>query len=61
MVPEPVRKKLFTHGGLIKQFVNFTSTWNELAIMVRKPAVEILSYLKETNFSEPVNRYVICK
>lgn len=35
-------------------------TFNEARVMVRKPALELLAYLKGSNFSHPAVRYVIC-
>ncbi|RLV86621.1 hypothetical protein DV515_00015859 [Chloebia gouldiae] len=34
-------------------------TFNEARVMVRKPALEILAYLKGSNFAHPAVRYVI--
>lgn len=35
-------------------------TFREARIMVRKPALELFTYLKNSNFAHPVVRYVIC-
>lgn len=35
-------------------------TFNEACLMVRKPALELLHYLKNTNFAHPAVRYVLC-
>ncbi|XP_035923401.1 small ribosomal subunit protein mS29 isoform X4 [Halichoerus grypus] len=35
-------------------------TFNEACLMVRKPALELLRYLKNTNFAHPAVRYVLC-
>lgn len=35
-------------------------TFNEARVMVRRPALEILAYLKGSNFAHPAVRYVIC-
>lgn len=35
-------------------------TFNEARVMVRKPALELLAYLKGSNFAHPAVRYVIC-
>nr|CAG4650143.1 EOG090X05V1 [Sida crystallina] len=58
-IPDNAVKQLFTHGGLTKQFKTLSKTLNELAIMVRSPATEVIGYLKETDFKAPVNRYVL--
>lgn len=35
-------------------------TFGEACLMVRKPALELLHYLKNTNFAYPAVRYVLC-
>lgn len=35
-------------------------TFCELGLLIRKPALEIMSYLKNADYSRPVNRYVLC-
>lgn len=60
-VPDSVKKQLFTYGGLPKEYHILSQTLNELCIMVRKPTVELIDYLKKTNFDAPVPRYVLCK
>lgn len=35
-------------------------TFQEACVMVRKPALELFTYLKNSNFAHPVIRYVIC-
>lgn len=61
----PVQQDVF--DGLF-QFAGFTarqramiSQLGDKSIMVRKPALEIISLLKVTDFSRPVNRFVICE
>lgn len=41
--------------------MTMTTTLNELCLMVRKPSLEIIRYLKEADYNEPVLRYVLCK
>lgn len=60
-IEKSVKKQLFTHGGLPKSFDLLSETFNELCLMVRKPALEIINYLNQTDFEAPVNRYVLCK
>ncbi|XP_029436217.1 28S ribosomal protein S29, mitochondrial isoform X2 [Rhinatrema bivittatum] len=36
-----------------------TKTFNETCLMVRRPALEVIHYLRNTNFSHPAVRYVI--
>ncbi|XP_052900692.1 28S ribosomal protein S29, mitochondrial [Anopheles moucheti] len=54
-----VRKKIFGHGGLPKSFEKQIKTFNECSLMVRLPAVEIIEYIKRTDFNRPVNRFVL--
>ena len=58
---ESVKKQLFSHGGLPKEFKTLSDTLNELCIMVRRPAIEIINYLNQTNFDAPVTRYLLCE
>ena len=55
---ESVKKQLFSHGGLPKEFKTLSDTLNEL---VRRPAIEIINYLNQTNFDAPVTRYLLCE
>nr|CAG4636999.1 EOG090X05V1 [Ceriodaphnia reticulata]SVE72925.1 EOG090X05V1 [Ceriodaphnia reticulata] len=56
---ETVKKQLFTYGGLPNEYKTLGETLNELCIMVRKPTVELIHYLNQTNFDAPVSRYVL--
>nr|CAG4643197.1 EOG090X05V1 [Ilyocryptus agilis] len=58
-IPNVIKNQLFTHGGLPKSFKTLSDTLNELCIMVRKPSLEVINYLNETNFDRPVMRYVL--
>lgn len=58
-IPTDVRKKIFGHGGLPKSFEKQIKTFNECSLMVRQPAVEIIEYIKRTDFNRPVNRFVL--
>lgn len=53
------KKKLFRFGGITKTYEMQIKTFGEACIMVRKPAVEIISHIKNTDFSKPVTRYVL--
>ncbi|KAF4526435.1 hypothetical protein B566_EDAN015067 [Ephemera danica] len=54
-----IRKLIFLHGGVPKPYAIQTDTFNEMCFMVRNPALEIISYLKSANYSDPAIRYVI--
>jgi len=58
-ISEPMKKQLFSYGGLPKSLTTMTETLKELSIMVRKPSLEIINYLKVANYDEPAVRYVL--
>ncbi|NXW51685.1 RT29 protein, partial [Nyctiprogne leucopyga] len=47
--------------GFLFTFCSFSQikTFNEACLMVRKPALELFTYLKSSNFAHPAVRYVI--
>ncbi|XP_053522236.1 28S ribosomal protein S29, mitochondrial isoform X4 [Artibeus jamaicensis] len=51
-------KTVLPHG-LPPRFVMQMKTFNEACLMVRKPALELLHHLKNTNFDHPAVRYVL--
>ncbi|XP_010210930.1 PREDICTED: 28S ribosomal protein S29, mitochondrial [Tinamus guttatus] len=51
-------RAVFPHG-LPSPFQQQIKTFNEASVMVRKPALELLTYLKSSSFANPVIRYVI--
>ncbi|OWK55060.1 28S ribosomal protein S29, mitochondrial [Lonchura striata] len=55
-IPLEEVKAVFPHG-LPHRFQQ--QTFNEARVMVRKPALEILAYLKGSSFAHPAVRYVI--
>ncbi|XP_070541970.1 small ribosomal subunit protein mS29-like [Ptychodera flava] len=57
-IPENEVQSLFP-VGFRKRFVKQIKTFNEAAVMIRKPAVEVIHSLKETNFENPPIRYVL--
>ncbi|XP_041649497.1 28S ribosomal protein S29, mitochondrial [Cheilinus undulatus] len=48
---------LFPHG-LPRRFQKQVKTFNEACMMVRQPALEVISYLKKTDSSKPPMRYL---
>nr|XP_020141113.1 28S ribosomal protein S29, mitochondrial [Microcebus murinus] len=46
-------------NGLPSRFVMQVKTFGEACLMVRKPALELLHYLKNTNFAYPAVRYLV--
>ncbi|KAM4755823.1 small ribosomal subunit protein mS29 isoform 1-T2 [Cyanocitta cristata] len=57
-IPLEEVKAVFPHG-LPYRFQQQIQTFNEARVMVRRPALEILAYLKGSNFAHPAVRYVI--
>ncbi|XP_064138763.1 small ribosomal subunit protein mS29 isoform X2 [Loxodonta africana] len=57
-IPHQDLKTVFPHG-LPPRFVMQVKTFNEACLMVRKPALELLHYLKNTNFAHPAVRYIL--
>ncbi|XP_061838887.1 small ribosomal subunit protein mS29 [Nerophis lumbriciformis] len=47
----------FPHG-LPRRYKLQVKTFNEASVMVRQPALEVISHLKETDDSRPVQRYM---
>ncbi|XP_012280425.1 28S ribosomal protein S29, mitochondrial [Orussus abietinus] len=58
-VPDQIQNKLFHYGGFPKEFQNQVKTFAETCILIRQPTVEILSYLRQADYSKSVNRYVL--
>ncbi|KAF6292714.1 death associated protein 3 [Rhinolophus ferrumequinum] len=57
-IPLSDLKALFPQG-LPPRYVKQVRTFNEACLMVRKPALELLHHLKNTNFAHPAVRYVL--
>ncbi|XP_077012528.1 small ribosomal subunit protein mS29 isoform X1 [Tamandua tetradactyla] len=57
-IPFQDLKTIFPHG-LPPRFVMQVKTFSEASLMVRKPALELLHYLKNTSFAHPAVRYVL--
>ncbi|RMB93913.1 hypothetical protein DUI87_29649 [Hirundo rustica rustica] len=57
-IPLEEVKAVFPHG-LPYRFQQQIRTFNEARVMVRRPALELLGYLKGSNLAHPAVRYVI--
>ncbi|KAL2084704.1 hypothetical protein ACEWY4_020222 [Coilia grayii] len=57
-LPSSHLRTLFPHG-LPYRFQLQMKTFNESCVMVRQPALEIISHLKKTDFSKPAIRYLL--
>ncbi|CAH0694843.1 unnamed protein product [Spodoptera exigua] len=58
MKPE-LCKQLFSHGGFPKSFMQQTKTFTETAVMVRQPALDLISCIKASDLNHPAIRYVL--
>lgn len=56
-LPSAVIPTLFPRG-LPPRYQQQMKTFNEAAMMVRQPALEVISYLKKTDSSKPTQRYL---
>jgi small subunit ribosomal protein S29 len=58
-IDSETKKKIFRYGGLTKSYDKQIKSFGESCVMVRKPAVDIINCIKNTDFSKPVVRYVL--
>lgn len=58
-LPIDVQRQIFQDGGLPGKFMKQVTTFQECSIMVRQPAIEIISYLNQADYTKPVNKYVL--
>jgi len=58
-IPAEQKKQIFGGGGLPKQYEQQIKTFTEACLMVRNPALELLQYIKDTDLTKPVVRYVL--
>ncbi|XP_053743635.1 28S ribosomal protein S29, mitochondrial [Synchiropus splendidus] len=56
-IPAAHIRTLFPHG-LPRRYHKQIKTFNEASVMVRQPALEVISYLKNVDASKPVQRFV---
>lgn len=52
-------KQLFGHGGIPMQYVTQCKTFAETCLMIRKPALTVIDYIKRTNLSLPPNKFIL--
>lgn len=58
-LPVEDKKKIFGGGGFPKQYELLMKTFAESCLMVRQPALEIMTYIKNSDLQKPTVRYVI--
>ncbi|CAB3364438.1 Hypothetical predicted protein [Cloeon dipterum] len=54
-----IKKQLFLYGGIPKTFDELCNTFKETCMMIREPALEIMDYMKSTNFNNAATRYCL--
>lgn len=59
-VPTDVQQQLFQYGGIPALFRKQITTFQECALLIRQPAIEIMSYLSQADHTRPINKYVLC-
>ena len=59
-MPTDIQQQLFLHSGFPRLFAKQVNTFQECAILIRQPAIEIMSYLSQADYTRPVNKYVLC-
>ncbi|XP_055022505.1 28S ribosomal protein S29, mitochondrial-like [Boleophthalmus pectinirostris] len=58
-VPASHMHTLFPHG-LPPRYQQQIKTFNESCVMIRQPALEVISYLKQADYTKPALRYIFC-
>ncbi|CAG2104704.1 unnamed protein product [Medioppia subpectinata] len=58
-IPADIATKLFVLGGFSGQQQRAFKTFRETTLMVRRPALEVMDYLRRAHYNRPVNRYVL--
>lgn len=51
---------LFKYNTFAEDYINECITFDETPILIRKPALEIINHLKNSNYNAPINKYFIC-
>lgn len=58
-VPENDKTRIFGMKGLSTDFMRQCKVFQETCFMVRKPALEVLDYVKNANYDHPVLRVIL--
>nr|XP_033321577.1 28S ribosomal protein S29, mitochondrial [Megalopta genalis] len=56
-IPKDIEK--FFQNGMPNEWKQQIKVFGEFGILVRRPATEIISYLEQTDYSKPINKYVL--
>nr|XP_050852368.1 28S ribosomal protein S29, mitochondrial [Vespula vulgaris] len=58
-IPKDTFKTLFQNVGIPKDFLTLSTAFNECSILIRSPALEVISYLEQADYNRPINKYVL--
>ncbi|KAF7492892.1 28S ribosomal protein S29 [Sarcoptes scabiei] len=58
-IPKEASNRLFLFGGFDKDIQSTLNVFQEMCIMVRKPAIDVINLLNRTDFNQPPNFYVL--
>ncbi|GIX92497.1 28S ribosomal protein S29, mitochondrial [Caerostris extrusa] len=59
-IPQDLRNKLFHSGGIPKEWDVQMKSFNETSLLIRQPAIEIMSVINKIDFSDPAIRFILC-
>lgn len=59
-IPDDTYDRIFKLAGFLHHQKQFMSIVKDHSIMIRKPALDIIEYLKRSDWSKPANKFVIC-
>lgn len=61
-VEDNINDRLFKYSQVFgPQSREMFNIFGETAFMIREPALEVIDYIRRTNYEKPVVRYVLCK
>lgn len=58
-IPDEDKQNYFQLAGIPRSYAHLTQIFNETTLMVRKPALEVIEYLKNANYDKLPVKYVI--
>ncbi|XP_076642066.1 mitochondrial ribosomal protein S29 isoform X2 [Halictus rubicundus] len=56
-IPKGIEK--LYQNGIPNEWRQQVKAFGEFGILIRRPAIEIISYLEQTDYSKPINKYVL--
>lgn len=58
-INQTLKKQLFALGGFPKTYEKQVKTFGEACVMIRKPALDVMNFIKSSDLSCPTVRYVL--